>query len=77
MAHSSIGRLGKRLAKTVLHNTPEGATIFSIRESGVAYKTSEMKSYALYKTFPEVSMDAKRQFVSDFCNRVQSLNQVA
>lgn len=75
MARSSIGRLGKSFAKTVLQNTPQGATIFSIRESGIAYKTAFMTRFELYKTLPETSFEDKKKFSDDFCNRVSNLNK--
>lgn len=66
---SSLGKLGKSLGKTVLQNTAEGKTLFSIRENGVAYKTDSMNSYALYRELPKnVSIQDKIQFANSFAN---------
>lgn len=75
---SSLGKLGKSLAKTVLQNTAEGKTLFSIRENGVAYKTESMNSYALYRELPKnVSIQDKIQFANSFCQRVHDKNKAA
>lgn len=76
MTTSTLGKLGRSIAKVTLHNSDEGKTVFSIRENGVAFKTEKTDSYRLLRTLPlDVSFADKMKFANDFVSRVQHLNQ--
>lgn len=77
MNKSSLGKLGKSLAKVTLNVSAEGKTVFSIRENGVAFKTEKNSEYRLLRTLPfHVAMDDRQAFAQSFVSRVQSMNSV-
>lgn len=77
MNKSSLGKLGKSLAKVTLNVSAEGKTVFSIRENGVAFKTEKNSEYRLLRTLPvHVNMHEKQSFAQSFVDRVQGMNSI-
>lgn len=75
MHKSSLGKLGKSLAKVTLNVSDEGKTIFSIREHGVAFKTEKQPEYRLLRSLPlNASLTEKEIFAKNFVNRVHQMN---
>lgn len=75
MQKSSLGKLGKSLAKVTLNVSDEGKTVFSIREHGVAFKTEKQPEYRLLRNLPfNVSITEKENFAKNFVNRVHQMN---